>query len=1050
MNSIIRFSLNNKFALWIMTAIVVAAGLYAGVTMKQETIPDINVPVISITTVYPGASPEEVANNVTRPLEQRLKNVNGVDVMMSNSLENVSSLLVQYKFEKDMKEAVEEAREVIDSVSLPQGAMSPDISRISINAFPVLALSVSDDARSLDQLTALIEEDLRPALEGLDGVSDVQITGQYVREAVLTYKQDKLAQYGIDPSMVEGIVKGSALKVPLGMYAIDESQKTVVVDGAVSTLDDLRNLQIPLMPGGGAGAAPGAEGAAGAEAGAAVDPAAAMAALMNGLPTIPLSEIADIELIGQAESISRTNGKESIGVQIVKAPDANTVEVVNGVKDAVAKFQDREEGINVVTMLDQGEPIEHSVTTMLEKALFGALFAILIILLFLRNFRSTLIAVLSIPLSLLIGVLLLQQMDITLNMMTLGAMTVAIGRVVDDSIVVIENIYRRMALRGEQLRGKALVLAATKEMFVPIMSSTIVTIAVFLPLGLVSGMVGELFMPFALTMVFALLASLLVSITLVPMMGHSMFRNGLKDKHKTDHDKPGKLAYSYQKSLRWALNHKFVTFTAAVLLLAGSIGLGVAKVGFSFLPEEEQKYVMLTYSPAPSERLEDVAELALKAESYILDRADVTDVQYSVGGSGNPMSPGPSRSALFYVLFEDDVKNFEDVKKTVLEDVTAAAAGQGDWGKMDMAAGFGAGGFSLTVFGDSYEEIRDASEQIRALMEADPNFENVDTGLTETYEQLTFKADQSKLAKLGLTAGNIAMELSPVRERPVLTTVVDEGEQLNVYVQTVNKTYNTSDELIGETLTSPLGIEVPISDVAAVERGESPNAIAMLDGRLYTNVTADTTTSDVGRASTKLQTAIDGLNLPKSIEVEFGGVTEQIYETFTQLGLAMLAAVAIVYLILVITFGGGLAPFAILFSLPFTVIGAVVALMLTGLPLDVSGMMGLLMLIGIVVTNAIVLIDRVRHMERDGMTTREALLEAAATRLRPILMTALATIGALLPMLFGVEGAGIISKGLAVTVIGGLTSSTLLTLIIVPAIYEVLMRIGGKRVEERI
>jgi len=1077
LNGIIRFSLNNKFALWIMTIIVVAAGLYAGLTMKQETIPDINVPVISVTTIYPGAAPDEVAEQVTRPIEQRLRNLNGVDLLQSMSMENVSSLFIQYDYEKDMKEALEEAREAVASVKLPEGASKPTLSRITINAFPVLAVSVSSDTLSLEELTAVIEEDLRPSLEGLDGVSEVQISGQYVREVILTWKEDKLAEYGLSKDTVQGIIQGSVLKAPLGLFEMENTQKNIVVDGGVRSLEDLRNLAIPLIPSGGEGtgagmggaggmgdaagmnpaagmggaagmdAATGMDGAAGMEAGA--GDADLLAALMNsGLPTVPLSEIADIELVGKAESISRTNGRESVAVQIIKAPEANTVEVVNKVKAELDAFQEDTEGLNIITMLDQGEPIEQSVATMLEKALFGAIFAIIIILLFLRNVRSTLIAVISIPMSLLIGILLLKLNNITLNIMTLGAMTVAIGRVVDDSIVVIENIYRRMSLTGEQLKGKALILSATKEMFIPIMSSTIVTIAVFVPLGLVSGMVGELFLPFALTMVYALLASLLVAITIVPMLAHTLFKRGLsKGKHS---EGPGALAKAYQKGLRWALSHKIVTFLVAVLLLAASVGLS-GFIGTSFLPEEEQKYAILTYSPAPGELQDEVVDLATKAEGYLLNRADVTDMQFAVGNQGGSMMGfGSDRSALFYVLFQSDIKNFEEVKEQVLADVQAKAPGEGEWGMLDMSSVMGTGSFSLTVYGDSYEEIKDAAEKIKTLMEEDSNFKDIETGLEETYDQYTLLADQAQLSRYGLTTGNIMLALAPVRERPVLTTIQEDGEVYNVYVQSEAKQYDTIDDMTGVTLTSPLGFEVPIRDVVKVESGESPNAINLMDGRLYTNITAEVTTADVGKASSELKQKINDLELPSSVDVEFGGVVEQMNETFTQLGLAMAAAVAIVYLVLVITFGGGLAPFAILFSLPFTAIGAFIALLLAGETLNVSAMMGLLMLIGIVVTNAIVLIDRVIHKERDGLATREALIEAAGTRLRPILMTALATVGALLPMLFSLEGAGIISKGLAVTVIGGLTSSTLLTLFIVPAIYEVLMRFRRKQAEERI
>ncbi|MEK4116012.1 efflux RND transporter permease subunit [Paenibacillus sp. FSL W8-0919] len=1104
MKGIINFSLRNKFAIWLLTIIVTFAGLYSGVTMKQETIPDINVPFLSVTAVYPGAAPEGVVEEVTKPLETRLRNIDGVKTVTSTSMENAANVMVEFDYGTDLDNATAAVREAIQEVQLPDEAQKPTISKFSMSSMPVVSLSISNSNNmKLDELTRITENDIVPALEDLDGVASIQVAGQYVNEVQLKFKQDEMDKLGLTEDTVKQIVQASSLYVPLGMFEMDKSQKAVAIDGGIITIDDLKNLAIPVIPGGagaqaGAGAGapnaggagqPGAAAGQGAGAGAGDQGApqngtGAQAATQTGagaqgqgqgaagaqgqsqgaagaqgqgapggqtgapagIPTVKLSEIADINVIGTSESISRTNGKESIGIQIVKSNDANTVDVVNLVKDKAEELGKLYPDMDLTIMLDQGKPIEDSVHTMLFKALYGALFAVLIIMIFLRNIRSTIISIISIPLSLLIAILCLQQMDITLNMMSLGAMTVAIGRVVDDSIVVIENIYRRMSLSTEKLSGRELISAATREMFVPIMSSTIVTIAVFLPLTLVSGMVGELFMPFALTMVFALLASLVIAITLVPAMAHSLFRKGLKNKH--DHaEKPGAIAKGYRSILKWSLNHKAITFLMAVALLVGSLFL-TKFLGVSFIPEQEDKYVMVTYSPEPGVLLKDVEQRALKAEKLIMDQPGVEKMQYSIGGS-NPLGMGSANSGLFYIMYESDTKNFEDVKTALIEDLTKAVP-EGTWANMDMAGGFGGNQLTVNVFGDSLDQIKPVADQIVELANKDTaTFDNAETSLSEAFEQYTLVADQEKLSSLGLTAGQLAMKLSPVRERPVLTEVNIEDKTYNVYIEADTTTYKSIKEIENETVTSPLGIEVPIKDVAEVEEGTTPDTITRIDGKMVVTVTADILTNDVGTASSNLEAEVDKLEIPDGVSVQFGGVTEQINETFGQLGLAMLAAIAIVYFVLVVTFGGALAPFAILFSLPFIVIGAIIGLLVTGETLNVSSLMGVLMLIGIVVTNAIVLIDRVIHKEREGLSTREALLEAGVTRLRPILMTALATIGALLPLVFGWENsAGIISRGLGITVIGGLISSTLLTLVVVPIVYEFLMKFRKKQVAE--
>ncbi|WP_138751504.1 efflux RND transporter permease subunit [Paenibacillus sinopodophylli] len=1009
MKSMIKFSLNNKFALWILTLLVLFAGLYSGLNMKMETLPDITVPIVSVTTVYPGAAPEEIMEKITKPIEQRTRNLKGVKLISSTSYENASSVVVEYSYETDMDKAESEVKNLLSELTLPEGAQQPSVSRISLNAFPVVSLSVSNESVDLEQLTKAVQDNVLPRLQGIEGVASVQISGQNVKEGELAFKQEKLKEIGLTEDMVKGIVQASVLSVPLGIYEFGDSEKALFVDGNITTEDDLKNMVI--------------------------------------VPGVKLSDVADISIIGKAESISRTNGEDAIGLNIVKSADSNTVDVVNNVKDEIKELESKNDGLSFVMTLDQGKPIEDSVHTMISKAIIGALFAVIIIMIFLRDIRSTIIAVVSIPLSILIALLILSQMDITLNIMTLGAMTVAIGRVIDDSIVVIENVYRRLALPTEKMKGKELILDATREMFVPILASTIVTIAVFLPLGLVSGMIGEIFLPFALTIVFALLASLLVAITVVPMLAHMMFRKGMKA-GKVNHDKPGRLAEWYKGVLRWSLNHKGIAFGLAVLLLVGSLFL-LPIIGTSFIAGDEQKMIVVSYNPAPGETREQVEEMALVAEKQLLERDGISVVQYAVGGQ-NPFSPGASKQALFNLSYNEDYADFTAEKAKIVP-LLQELGGKGEWKEQDFTGGgLGGSGVSMLVFGPDMKTLQPIVEDLTKKLADNKDLKGIDSSLSATYEQYRLVANQEKLSANGLTTGQIAMALSPVRERPVLTTIEVDGEQFNVYVKVETKTYKSKADLENVTLTSQTGAEVALKDVVTIEEGESPNTITRRDDRIYAEVSADVTASNVGKVSTDLQKMIDELDLPAGVDIEMGGVTEQINESFTQLGLAMLAAIAVVYLVLVITFGGAVTPFAILFSLPFTIIGALVALLIAGETLSVTAMIGALMLIGIVVTNAIVLVDRVIQKEKEGLSVRESLIEAAGTRLRPILMTAIATVGALLPLAFGFESGGLISKGMAVTVIGGLTSSTLLTLIIVPVVYEFLNRKRKHRVAEEV
>ncbi|MDM5297148.1 efflux RND transporter permease subunit [Bacillus pumilus] len=1048
MNSIINFVLKNKFAVWLMTIIVTVAGLYAGLNMKQESIPNINTPVITVSTMYPGATPDEVSDKVTDPIEKSIQNLSGVNVVTSNSFENASSIQVEYDFNKDMDEAKKEIEDVISNITFPENAEKPRIARFSINAIPILALSVSGDKESLEDLTQKVEDVLVPSLEGLDGVSSVEASGQQIKEVEFSFKEKKMEEYGLDEETVQNMIKGSDVNLPLGLYTFGNKQKSVVVDGNILSVKDLKNMQIPVVPN--AGATPNASantGMQGPEQQAAAQQQGAGSGQAVELPTIKLSEIADIKVVKDAESISRTNGKDSIGLQIVKGSDANTVSVAEEVTKELEKFKEENKGINISTTYDQAEPIKESVSTMLNKAIIGAIFAIIIILLFLRDIKSTLISVISIPLSLLIAVLILNQLDITLNIMTLGAMTVAIGRVVDDSIVVIENIYRRMALKDEPLKGKALVREATKEMFLPIMSSTIVTIAVFLPLALVGGMIGELFIPFALTMVFALLASLLVAITIVPMMAHSLFKKNLYgETKKVKEHKPSKLAGVYRRILNWTLNHKWITSGIAILMLVGSLFLAPL-VGVSFLPQEVEKTAMVTYSPEPGQTREQAIDETKKAEEYLMKRDHVNTVQYSLGSS-NPLTAtvgGNSNGALFFVQYDEDTPNFEKEKERVVK-VLQDRASKGEWKAQDFSSAGASNTVTYYVYGDKASDIEGTVKDVENILKDEKNLKNVSTSLSDKYDEYTFHADQDKLAKLGLTASQIAQAIAPQNNETTLTKVTEDGKEIDVNLQTEKEEYKSKKDLENKKITTPTGQEVRIGDVVEVKEGTTANTVTKRDGKIYAEVSGDMTTDNVTSVTQDVQKEVDKLDLKSGVTIDTGGVSADIEESFTQLGLAMLAAIAIVYLILVITFGGGLAPFAILFSLPFTIIGALVGLFVAKETISLNAMIGLLMLIGIVVTNAIVLIDRVIRKEKEGLSTREALLEAGTTRLRPILMTALATIGALLPLALGFEGGSqIVSKGLGVTVIGGLTSSTLLTLVIVPIVYEALSKFKRKK-----
>ncbi|PAQ14077.1 Swarming motility protein SwrC [Bacillaceae bacterium SAOS 7] len=1023
MKGLVNFVLKNKLAVWLLTIIITVSGIYSGTRMNKEMIPDISIPYLMVMDVYPGATPEKVMNEVSIPLEKAIDGLEDVKSVYSNSYSNMANIQVEYEYGTDMDEANRALQSAISKVTLPEGAQEPNVTAISMNMMPVVALSVSSEKEDIVELTSTVEDIILPKIEKIDGVASATMTGQHIEEVQLTYNEEKMAKLGLTEETVKQTIQASDQAISLGLYEFKKGEQAVAVDGKFMTAEELQEMLIPVTP-------------------SATQPS----------PFVKLSDIATIETVGKVQSVSRTNGENAIAIQIVKEQQANTVEVVNSVKKLADEEEEKIDGLVIDISLDQGKPIEESVATMMEKAIFGGLIAILIILLFLRDFKSTIISIVSIPVSIFMAFLLLHWMDITLNIMTLGAITVAIGRVIDDSIVVVENIYRRLHLKEEKLTGRALIREATIEMFKPILSSTLVTVAVFAPLIFVGGMVGEMFMPFALTMTFALGGSLLVAITIVPALSHFLFKKKLySEKTESQHKESGKLATWYKGVLQWTLNHKVITSLISVMLLVGSLAL-TPLIGFSFMGSEEEKVIYLTYTPETGELKEDTLANIEVVEKEMLKRDDIDIVQLSVTESGDTTSAmmGAGNSgALMYLIFDPEMEDFPGAREEI-EEYVFNIGQSGEWKSQNFhSTPTSTNEVSYTFYSEDLNKLNEAVKMVEDVMSENDRLEDVSSSAEDAYVEHTFKVEQDKLLPYGLTTAQIAMMLNPTTTQDVLTTVEKDGDTLEVIVQQKqNKQLESIDDLLATEVPTVTGQKMPLSELVTVEEGTTLNTLARSKGEYYATVSGTVIGEDISKVTSDIEKSIDELNLPKGVNVDVAGVAADMNETFTQLGIAMLAAIAIVYFILVVTFREGVAPFAILFSLPFAVIGSFVGLLIVDETISVSVMMGLLMLIGIVVTNAIVLVDRIIHMERDGLSMREAILEAGATRLRPILMTAIATIGALIPLAMGSGGGGLISKGLAVTVIGGLTSSTLLTLIVVPIVYEVLSKLFKKNRKE--
>ncbi|WP_218047322.1 efflux RND transporter permease subunit [Staphylococcus pasteuri] len=1042
---LLQFSLGNKFAIFLMVLLVILGGVYASAKLKLELLPDVENPMISVQTTMPGATPQTTQDEISSKIDSQVRSMAYVKSVKTESIPNASIVTVEYNNDTDMDKAEEQLKKEIDKIKFKDGVSDPELTRNSMDAFPIVAYSLTDKDNDLKSVTKKLNQQLIPKLQTIDGVQNAQLNGQTNREVTLKFKQKELDEKGVTADDVENYLKTATRETPLGLFQFEDTDKSIVVDGQFTSVNALKNLKIPATI---AGQGQSSDSSDDGESDSLMpsDQSSASAgsskqSSSGSMPTFKLKDVANITVGDERTSISKTNGKDAVNLQITKAQDANTVQVAKDVQKKVDEFEKNNSEMKAIKTMDTAKPIEDSLYTMIEKAALGTIVAIVVILLFLRNIRTTAISVVSIPMSILIALVALKLSNVSLNILTLGALTVAIGRVIDDSIVVVENIYRRLSDKNEQLKGDSLIINATTEVFKPILSSTLVTIIVFLPLAFVSGSVGEMFRPFALSITFSLLASLLVSITVVPALGSTLFRKGIQTKPQKQ--KHGVVSEGYKKVLNWSLNHKWIVIIISIVLLVGSIGLGAAKLGTSYISSGDNKFMALTYTPKPGETEKSVLEHGEQVQKYLKSKDKVNTVQYSVGGPTPSDPTGSTNSMALMVDYDKDTPNFEEEPDKVLKHVDSFKH-PGQWKNQDLGTGAGNDSIEVTVKGPSTDAIKGTVHKIESTMKDVKGINNVKSDLSQTYDQYEVKVDQNKAADNGISASQLAMNLNENLPEKTITTVKENGKKIDVKVKQNKQTDWSQSKLENIKLKKPTGGSIKLSEIASLKKSTTPSKLTQEDGDYSTTVSGKITTSDVGGTSQKVMSKINKIDKPHSVKVNVGGATDDINSAISQLAIAMLAAIIIVYLILVITFKGGLAPFTILFSLPFTIIGVVLSLVITGETISVPSLIGMLMLIGIVVTNAIVLIDRVINNEKSGMDMKAALIEAGGTRIRPILMTAIATIGALVPLLFGEDSSILISKGMAATVIGGLISSTILTLVVVPVIYEILFTIKDK------
>ncbi len=1009
MKAIIHFSMNKVAAMIIMIVIVFGAGAYSGSSLKVENMPEFSFPFVAITTTYQ-ASPQDVMSQVTKPIEDKIANVAGLTMLSSASSDNVSNILLQFNEKVDIDKTKQDLESLVQDVSLPQSSSRPKVSTFGMSSEPVYYMAIyATDSMSQTELDQLFDKEMKPRFEAINGIDHMDTIG--VRKSSLDVQLDAgaLAAYRLSPSSVNASIQAAMANGSVGVVKFNGNTQMTRVTGKLGSLYELKNLEI-------------------------VTPAGT---------TVQLKDISEIKAVNESDFNARLDDKPAIGIHLYKTAAANAVEFSDSVKALISEWEQTNPEVTFKTLYDSASEVKGSIKGLVKEGLMGIVLAALMILFFLRNLRMTLIVIVSIPLSILLTLVVMKYMNITLNIMSLGGMFIAVGRVVDDSIVVIESIYSN--LQKAQKRNESVIVLAVKQVAMAISSSTLVTVGVFLPIGLVTGFIGALFRPFAITVSIALLASLLVSLTVIPMLAKLMVLNSAKATDVKEHD-GGKLADWYEKTLVWSLKHRIIT-----LLLSGVMLVATIAGTVPFLPKG-----LLPYSPPPKQmnysiRLPNDTTFAstdLQAkqiEALLRDAKDENNapqfmfVEALVGYAGDAKERVTSYLQIITEVNADaDTKVVQDrYHKLILAQLPK--------GSEVMPGSFSEGSsgptgpdFTYVIFGDDQKTLAQVAEQIKAKMKQFPKLKEIKDNLGDGKKEVQITVDPNKARPFGLDVTSIQGLTTEWIGRSQLGDVRLDNTLYQAAVELSPKDKNSMEQLGQMPIQTADGSIVYLNEVAKLEEVEAPTAFQRESQKLMVSLTAKIASADKAAGTNAVMSAIQEIEFPPGVTNTIRGANTDMLEGFQQMFVAMGVAVAIVYLIMVLCFGNAGTPFAILFSLPLAIIGGLLGLAVAGESLNMTSMIGFLMLIGIVVTNAIVLLDRAQQLRKEGYLVRQSLIEAGKVRLRPIIMTAGATIAAMVPLTLGLTKGELISKSLAVVVIGGLITSTVLTLVVVPIVYEMI------------
>ncbi|MBS3970470.1 MAG: efflux RND transporter permease subunit [Clostridia bacterium] len=1031
-----NFSVRRPVTIIMAVCVVLILGFVSLTNLSVDLYPDFNLPYALVMTNYEEAGSEEVENLVTRPLEEAMATLSGVDQIFSESIPGTSMIFIAMNWGTDMDFATLKMREQIDFVTtfMPTDIDKPMVLQMDPSMMPILEIGVTG-SEDLAFLRDLVENEIKDRLLRIDGVASIYTTGGLTREIHVLIDPARLNAYGISMDQVIGALRSENINFSSGQVIDGSREFFVRTMGQYERIEDIGNVVLNLPRGG-------------------------------HIYLRDLGEIKDTHR--EVNQITRVNGEPSIGVHIVKQSKTNTVQVANKVKAELAKIEKELPGtVKMNIGFDQSQFINESIARVVQNTLIGGLLAIVVLLLFLRNLRSTLVIATAIPISIISTFILIYFNNLTLNMMTLGGIALGIGMMVDSSIVILENIYRH----GQQ--GYSKIEAAregTGEVSSAVTAATITTLAVFLPIVFVQGIAAELFRGLALTVSFALATALVVALTLIPMLASKLLVVNGNGKGNGNSEPPSQrstpikwasggmgrfldwLNDKYGVLLAWSLGHRKTVVAVVVLALVGSLAL-IPKVGMSFLPSMDSGEISISVNLARGTVLEHTNAVAADVEEYLNSFAEVKSIFVSVAPPRDGMTglgaAATERISIRAMLVDRDKRDRDSrvIADEIRNHLALIPGAEVSVRAVDPSQDTGGGGVTpiqVKIKGSDLDVLQDLAEQVKSLVVQVPGTREVEIPSNEGDPEYRIYVDRSKAAQYGISVAQVAGTARAVLEGQVATRYRTGSSEIDVRVLYPDS-YRESLKTLRDTyITSPSGMKVPLSMVAEIKSDRGPAKITREDQvRTYT-VNSQILGRDLGSVMKDIEEKVGAeVQIPRGYSIEYGGEMEEMVDAFSSLLLALALAIILVYMVMAAQFESLMYPFIIMFTMPTTLIGVIVGLAITGRELSVPTFIGIIMLAGIVVNNAIILVDYINVLRRRGLERNEAILTAGPIRLRPILMTSLTTILALLPTALGIGVGAEVAAPMATAVVAGLLVSSVFTLVLIPVVYTLFDDLGN-------